>query len=167
MFHLADLCQNQSHVFIQDIQTQEWRIECICNNLQVFFDKSNIYDVNKLLCTSMYDFFTCYGILATQNLIIKKCLEILPDVDPSHFTILAIKMTRNGYLEPLTRYTMRSNTSPLTRASFEECFETFLRAGKYKECELVKTVSASILTGKKPRIGTYQFDVLIDLNFFL
>lgn len=156
-----------SHVFTQDLNTLEWRVDITTNNLQSIFIYGNIYNINKIMCSSIYDFFCNFGILATQKLIEHKCREIIPDVDPGHFKILAIKMTRNGYLEPLTRYTMRNNTSPLTRASFEECFETFLKAGKYQEVENYKTVSANILTGKKPKIGTYQCDILMDPKFYL
>lgn len=164
---LTGIAGIHSHIFSQNIDTQEWQIECITTSINEIFMYPEIYDTNKILCSSMYEFFLCYGILATQNLIIKKCMELLPDVAPCHFKLLAIKMTRNGHLEPLTRYTMRNNTSPLTRASFEECFETFLKAGKFKEVEKFKTVSACILAGKKPRIGTYQCDILIDPTFFI
>ncbi len=44
-------------------------------------------------------------------------------------------MTYSGTIEPITRYTMRNDESPLSRASFEESFETFLKAAKFKEVE--------------------------------
>jgi DNA-directed RNA polymerase subunit A" len=163
---IQGICGITSHYFIQE-DTSYWRIECTTNNLTTIFKYNKIYNIDKLICNSMYDFYCNFGILAVKNLIIKKCIENIPDIDPAHFKLLATKITRNSHLEPLTRYTMRNNSSPLTRASFEECFETFLKAGKFKEKERYKTVSANILSGKKPRLGTYQFDVLIDPRFYL
>ncbi len=54
-------------------------------------------------------------------------------------------MTYSGTIEPITRYTMRNDESPLSRASFEESFETFLKAAKFKEVEPFTGVSASVI----------------------
>lgn len=155
----------QSHVFSQK-NTGEWYIDCLCSSIYIFFMYSHIYNINKIICNSVIDMFQHFGILAAQELIIEKCKEIIPDIDTSHFKILAMCMTKNGIVEPLTRYTMRNNNSPLTKASFEESFETFIKACKFNEKEKFKSISSAIICGKKPQIGTYQSSILMDPSFF-
>lgn len=154
-----------THVFSQK-NNGEWFIDCLCNSINIFFVYSHIYDFSRIICNSVNDMYNHFGILASEELIVEKCKEIMPDIDESHFRLLAIKMTKNGNIEPLTRYTMRNNSSPLTKASFEESFETFIKACKFKETEKFRSISSSIICGKKPQIGTYQCDVLIDPEFF-
>jgi len=155
----------KSHVYMQK-QDGEWYIDCLCNGVSIFFPFSDIYDTTRILCNSVNDINSYFGILVTQELILLKCNEIMPGIDNSHFKILAMRMTKNGYIEPLTRYTMRNNNSPLSKASFEESFETFIKACKFKEKEKFKSISSAIICGKKPHIGTYQCDILIDPKFF-
>lgn len=155
----------KSHVYMQK-PDGEWYIDCLCNGVSIFFPYSYIYDTTRILCNSVNDINTYFGILVTQELILLKCNEIMPGIDNSHFKILSMRMTKNGYIEPLTRYTMRNNNSPLSKASFEESFETFIKACKFKEKEKFKSISSAIICGKKPHIGTYQCDILIDPKFF-
>lgn len=163
--HIIGIEGVNSHMFVHN--NEEWYIDCLCNTINVFFKYSNIYDLNRIICNSIYDMYTNFGILVAHELIIQKCKTIIPGIDESHFKILAMRMTKNGVIEPLTRYTMRNNNSPLSKASFEESFETFIKACKYNEKEKFKSVSSSIICGKKPNIGTYQADILIDPLFFL
>lgn len=155
----------KNHVFVQE-NDGNWKIECASKDVSKFFVHETVYDVNKINCSSVNEIFNTYGILATYEMIIKKCQEIIPEIDECHFKLLADKMTKNGVLEPLNRYTMRNNNSPLAKASFEESFETFLKAAKFKEVEKFKSTSSAIICGKKPRLGTYQFDVLVDPKFY-
>nr|UOX61071.1 MAG: RNA polymerase II [Diabrotica toursvirus 3a] len=153
-------------IFLKDEQNNEWYVQCNVNTLNIFLFYGDVYDLNRIMCTSINDINSIFGILVTQQVIIKKCKEIIPDIDISHYKILAARMTKTGNIEPLTRYTMRLNNSPLTKASFEESFETFLKACKFKEKEKFQSMSSAIICGKKPRIGTYFFDILVDPNFY-
>ena len=155
----------KSHVFMQT-NSGEWYIDCLCNKIMIFFEYSHIFDINRIICNSVNDMFIHFGVLVAYQLIIEKCKEIIPGIDTAHFKLLAMRMTKNGNLEPLTRYTMRNNSSPLTKASFEESFETFIKACKFNEKEKFKSISSAIICGKKPRVGTYQCDILIDPKFY-
>ncbi|CCA61427.1 hypothetical protein AV955_gp070 [Diadromus pulchellus ascovirus 4a] len=145
----------------------EWYVQCLSNGIRIFFDHQDVFDVNRIACNSVHDMNDSFGVLVAQQVILDKCKEIMPGVDESHFRILASKMTKNGTVDPLTRYTMRGNTSPLSKASFEESFETFLKACKFKEKETFNNVSASIICGKKPKVGTYYCDILVDPSFYM
>lgn len=156
----------KSHIFCQT-QTGEWYIDCLCNSISIFFPYNDIYDISRISCNSVNDMNSHFGILTSQQLILEKCKEIIPGIDESHFKILAVRMTKNGFIEPLTRYTMRNSNSPLSKASFEESFETFIKACKFNEKEKFKSISSAIICGKKPKIGTYQCDILIDKSFYI
>lgn len=156
----------ESHIFSQHVDTGEWYVDCLCNSINCFFKYYHVYDLTRIFCNSVSDIYNCFGILVAQELIIEKCKEIIPEIDDCHFKILAMRMTKNGSIEPLTRYSMRNGNSPLSKASFEESFETFIKACKYKEKEKFKSISSSIICGKKPNVGTYQCDVLIDPEFY-
>lgn len=156
----------KSHIFSSDINGN-WFVECLCNSINDIVLLGEIFDMSKLLSSSIAHIQKNFGVLVAQELIIKKCSDTLSEIDSSFFKILAMKMTRNGTLKPLTRYTMRFNPSPLAKASFEESFETFLKASKFKEKENFTSISSSIICGKKPRIGTYQCDILVDYKFFI
>lgn len=51
----------------------------------------------------------------------------------------------------------------LAKASFEESLDNFLKAGFFSETETTQDVSASIICGKRPNIGTGLCDVLLDI----
>lgn len=155
----------KSHIYSRK-PDGEWFIECLCNSISVFFSYPNLYDLTRIMCASITDLNNHFGILVAYESIVSNLTEIIPDIDSSHFKVKAMRMTKNGFIEPLTRYTMRTNPSPLTKASFEESFETFLKACRYEEKEKFKSISSTIICGKKPQTGTYQCDVLMDPSFF-
>lgn len=144
----------------------EWYVECMSDGIDIFFKHQDIYDMTRIISNSVHDMNDTFGIMIAQQIIIDKCQEILTGVNECHFRILASKMTKNGTIDPLTRYTMRNNTSPLSKASFEESFETFLKAAKFNEVENFKSISSSIICGKKPKVGTYNSEILMDPKFY-
>ena len=52
----------------------------------------------------------------------------------------------------------------MSKASFEESLENFLKAGLNGEKETTDGVSASIMLGKLPKTGTGVFDLKVDVN---
>jgi DNA-directed RNA polymerase beta' subunit len=157
----------ESHIYLENTNTGEWYIECLCSGIDLFIPYSHIYNLNRVSSTSINDMYTHFGILAAQEVIVKNCERLVQGVDKCHFKILATRMTKSGSIEPLTRYTMRNTTSPLAKASFEESFETFLKACKFEEVEKFKSISSAIICGKKPKLGTHKCDVLVDPKFYI
>lgn len=155
----------KSHIYSQT-EENEWYIECLAHNFSIFFSYPKIFDLKRISCDSIHEMYSTFGVLAAKELIVKKCKSIIPGIDDAYFKLLAMRMTKSGHIEPLTRYTMRNNNSPLAKASFEESFETFIKAAKYLEHEKFNSISSAIICGKKPRIGTYHCDILIDKSFY-
>ena len=69
--------------------------------------------------------------------------------------LLVDRMTHMGGISSISRYTTKKEDSgPMGKASFEETLDNFLMAGIFCQEETTKGVSASIICGKKPHIGT-------------
>lgn len=155
----------KSHILSQD-NNKEWRVECICNSISIFLPYFDVYDLTRVMCNSVNDMYSLFGVLVADELIMQKCEEIVSDIDSAHFKILAKRMTKNGVVDPFSRYTMRSDKSPFTRASFEESFETLIEVCRNKEVEKFTSVSSAIICGKKAPVGTAFSDILVDPTFY-
>lgn len=145
----------------------EWYIETRGGTFNDINCLSDIFDLTKTKTTSVWDVYNTFGIEATKQFLIQELKTVMDGVDVCHIKLLVERMTYSGTIEPITRYTMRSDESPLSRASFEESFETFMKAAKYKEVEPFNGVSASVIGGKKAEIGTYMCDVYMDIDKLL
>ena len=74
-------------------------------------------------------------------------------------------MTHHGSIVSISRYGMKKEqTGVLGRASFEESTDHFLNAAFYSEKEPIRGVSASIICGKRSRMGTGLCDLLMNLK---
>lgn len=147
--------------------TGEWYIETRGGTFSDINCLSDIFDLTKTKTTSVWDVYNTFGIEATKQFLIQELKTVMDGVDICHIKLLVERMTYSGIIEPITRYTMRSDESPLSRASFEESFETFMKAAKYKEVEPFNGVSAAVIGGKKAEIGTYMCDVYMDIDKLL
>jgi hypothetical protein len=142
----------------------EWYIETRGGSLSNINCLSDIFDLTKTKTTSVWDIYNTFGIEATKQFLIQELKSVMDGVDICHIKLLVERMTYSGTIEPITRYTMRSDESPLSRASFEESFQTFLKSAKYNEEEPFDGVSAAVIGGKKAEVGTYMCNVFMDLN---
>ncbi len=97
---------------------------------------SNIFDLTKTKTTSIWDLYNTFGIEATKQFLIQELKTGHGWGRYLSYKLLVERMTYSGTIEPITRYTMRNDESPLSRASFEESFETFLKAAKLKKLNL-------------------------------
>jgi DNA-directed RNA polymerase beta' subunit len=122
---------------------------------------NNPFDLLNMHTNSIWDIYHTLGIEATKRFIVKELVSILPDIMLCHITLLADRMTYSGIIQPITRYTMRNNETPLHRASFEESFETFLKAARLNEKDPLIGVSATVMTGKKAPVGTEMCDIFL------
>lgn len=141
-----------------------WQVITQGGHLKDLFHLGTIIDLSLIKSNNIWHNLETFGIEATKNFYMEEFLKILSGVDKSWIQLLIDNMTFTGMVEPVTRYTMRNYEGPFTRASFEESFETFLRAAKFKETEDFKGVSASVIVGKKAKAGTYYFDLLFKME---
>ena len=145
----------------------EWYIDTDGSN---FVEIMNIRNVDKIRTrtNNMWEIYEVLGIEAVREFLIQECIDIMESVNLCHVKLLVERMTFSGNIASISRYTMRQDEAgPMSKASFEESTDNFLRAAY--ECDLENTdgVSASIICGKLAKNGTGISSLELDIeNFF-
>ena len=141
----------------------EWVVDTIGGTLKEFATIP-IVDLERTTTNSIWDIYNVLGIEAVKRFLLNELLHVMHGVDIHNIALLVCRMTHSGTISSITRYTMRNENGPMIKASFEESMETFIKAGKYGEVDNFKGVSTAIIGGKKPKIGTNAFNLLVDLS---
>jgi DNA-directed RNA polymerase II subunit RPB1 len=118
---------------------------------------NNMWNINETL-----------GIEATREFLIDEFMNIVSAdgtfINSCHIELLVDIMTFSGTITSISRYGMKNDTfGALAKASFEESLDNFLKAGFFSELETTKDVSASIICGKRPNVGTGLCKILLDI----
>lgn len=122
-------------------------------------------DYTNTISNNVWDIYYTFGIEAARQFMIDEFSKIMEGINTCHVMLLVDKMTFNGTISSISRYTMRNEDSgPFGKASFEETLDNFMKAGIFGQEEPTTGVSASIICGKMARIGTGICDLTLDLN---
>lgn len=122
-------------------------------------------DINKTITNDLWDIYNTLGIDAARNFLIEEFLQLCSGINRCHIQLLADKMTFKGIISSISRYTMRNeDCGPMGKASFEETMDNFLRAGTFGQEESTNGVSASIICGKRSKIGSGFCDLIVDVD---
>lgn len=151
----------------------EWIIETENENK----NKSNVLrelfshplvDFTRTLSNNVWDIYNTLGIEAARQFLVEEVGNVVSDgsyVNDSHIKLLVDVMTFPGTIVSISRYFMKKQAcGPLAKAAFEESLDNFLRSGLFGEKENINGVSAAIMLGKAPKVGTGAFDVVIDVE---
>ncbi|AUS94218.1 RNA polymerase II [Trichoplusia ni ascovirus 6b] len=156
------------HRFVKQVDdkgVESWCLECYCKSIKNFVNTHAIYNALKTTTNRLRDAEQCYGIEVTKAIIIDMSNACLSESVPKAIiTLMANRLTHSGHVEPFTRFTMRSNISPLAKIGFEECLEGCRNAGLFKESERFKTVSSSIICGIMPKVGSNYSKIYVNLD---
>lgn len=141
--------------FNKDIENKEkWMVETEGTNFREILSHPKI-DKVRSISSNIWEIYDTLGVEAVRQFLIEQFSKSMPDVVLSHVMLLVDKMTFKGSISSITRYTMKKeDRGPFSKASFEETLSNFLNAGIYGQEEPVKGVSASIICGKVPKIGS-------------
>lgn len=127
-------------------------------------------EVNKRYTYSnnINEVFLLFGIEAARNLLISEYINNLlsegtSPIDPRHITMIVEFQTNQGRLNPATYIGIqRQPTGALSKASFERSMDIFLEEAVFGRKEVINTISASIMTGKRAEIGTGIVNIQVD-----
>ena len=158
-----------------DVQeNNEWLIETNGINSRTISTQYNNYkkllaidiiDATRTISNNVWDIYEVLGIEAAREFLIQEFMSIMEGINSCHACLLVDRMTFNGNIASITRYTMKKDDSgPFGKASFEETMDNFLNAAVKGEVEPTEGVSASIICGKRANIGTGLIDVKLDLS---
>lgn len=173
----------QSHRLFGIPNVKDYFIERLasCNNEYILHTQGNNYsklltcpwiDASRTISNNMWNIYECLGIEATREFLIQEFTQIVSSdgtfINDCHIALLVDIMTFSGTIISISRYGMKNDQfGALAKASFEESLDNFLKAGFFSERETTKDVSASIICGKRPNIGTGLCDVLLDMDKML
>lgn len=140
-----------------------WYIQTQGGTLKDFYSLDDI-DVDNTSTNNIWDIYNTLGIEAAREFRIKEMVEIMGSgVDLSHIKLRADRLTFTGTIQSLTRYTMRGE-KPFSKVGFEEIMENFYKTARDAEVDDLTGVSASIMCGKRAKVGTSMFDIKLDLE---
>jgi DNA-directed RNA polymerase beta' subunit len=151
--------------FCKDDKLGVWYIQTEGGLLKDFY---SLDDVDKVRTTTsnIWDIYNTLGIEAAREFRVAEMVEIMGSgVDISHIKLRADRLTFTGTIQSLTRYTMRGRgEKPLSKVGFEEIMENFYKTARDAEIDDLAGVSASIMCGKRAKIGTSMFDLKFDFE---
>ena len=145
-------------------EDDEWIIETDGTNLIELFSNPK-FDFKRSYCNNVWDIYEILGIEAARQFLLEEFMSIMDGINICHTQILINRMTHSGSISSISRYTLRkSESGPFGKASFEETMDNFVNAAVNGDIEPTKGVSASIICGKRAKIGTGGFDIQIDID---
>lgn len=119
-------------------------------------------DFTTIISNNIWDIYNILGIEAVRQFMINELNGLMEGINTCHTTLLVDKMTYTGTITSISRYSMRIDESgPFAKASFEETVDNLLKAGSFCEVEKARGISASIICGKKGRVGTGIVDLMM------
>jgi DNA-directed RNA polymerase subunit A" len=152
--------------YVKDDQLGVWYIQTEGGNLRDFYTLPDV-DVDNTCTNNIWDIYNTLGIEAAREFRIKELVEIMGSgVDISHIKLRADRLTFTGTIQSLTRYTMRGE-KPFSKVGFEEIMENFYKTARDAEVDDLTGVSASIMCGKRAKVGTSMFDLKINADIIM
>lgn len=159
--------------FSKDEDTEEWLVETNSINSKKISSQYSSFkrllaldfiDMPRTISNNIWDIYEILGIEATREFLIEEFESIMEGINKVHIELLVDRMTYNGSISSISRYTLRKDESgPMCKASFEETMVNFLKASSQGDTEYTRGVSASIICGKTSGIGTGMSEVHIDI----
>lgn len=147
----------------------EWMISTEGSNLKGLMEL-NLFDFNNVMSNNMWEIYNLLGIEAAREFLVREFTDVISSdgtfINKCHILLLVDTMTCKGDITSISRYSLRSKSSVLSRSSFEESIENFLKSGIFSEIDKMTSISSNIMTGKLSRVGTGICDVMLADSVF-
>tara|TARA_B100001250_G_scaffold411818_1_gene441399 strand:+ start:452 stop:1876 length:1425 start_codon:yes stop_codon:yes gene_type:complete len=156
------------NIFYKRDKNDTWMVESQGSNFQKLLSHPKL-DISKIVSNDMWDIYNVLGIEAAREFLIDEFESIVSAdgtyIDKRHIELLVDIMVFSGNILSISRYGMkREQTGPLAKASFEESLDNFLKASVFGDIESTNGVSASIMCGKRSKVGSGMNEYKIDLD---
>ena len=147
-----------------DYENDEWVINTKGSNLKKLLTHPLI-DPKRLYCNNVWEVTECLGIAYAKKMLLEDFKRTVGGINECHLMLLVDKMMFKGIPTSITRYSMRTNAvGPLSKATFEESIDIIINAAVKTDTEKNTGVSASIICGNQPKIGTGYMGIHIDFD---
>jgi DNA-directed RNA polymerase II subunit RPB1 len=149
----------------------KWCVDTIGGNLTEIL-ACPLIRAETAIPNNMWEIYEVLGIEAVREFLIAEYMNVVSSdgtfINERHVSLLVDMMTHTGVINSISRYGMKkANVGVLSKASFEECLDNFLKAGINGEVESTTGVSASIMCGKRSMAGTGLCKLVPDISMFL
>jgi len=142
-------------------------IEAVGSNLIEVLGMDNI-DSTRTISNEIIEVYEIFGIEAARNHIRNELNLIYnsSDPNPKHIDLMVDVMTYRGVLMQIDRHGInrKDDIGPISKASFEETVNIFVKAAVFGETDNMRGVSANILAGQFCKVGTNSFSLMLDID---
>lgn len=160
--------QGLGPIFFKEGDDGRWCVELGGGNLRRLLYHPRVKGQDTW-SNNMWEIMDVLGIEATREFLIQEFEYVISNdsfMNRRHIQLLVDVMTFTGTITAISRYGVSRNQSgPITKASFEETLDNFLKAGLYGDIETTRGVSASIVCGKPIVSGTGACEIIYDETF--
>lgn len=154
-------------VFYEKRGDGEWTIQTVGTDFLKILNL-DVCDNFRTTSNNVWDIMSVFGIEAAHEFLLGEFNAIMKGINLAHTEVLVARMTFEGVISSISRYTLKSESSSLLgKASFEESLENFVQGSSRGVTERMLGNSASIICGKKTRAGTGFMNLVIDTNAIL
>lgn len=151
----------KEYYFMKD--NDEWLVHAIGSAVLTELVRSPIVDQRRVTSNNPHDIAFLLGIEAAREILFRELCANMDGVNLCHIRLLVDRMTFKGIWQSLDRYTLRSDEiGPLGKATFEQPLDCALLGGVDMQKDHINTISMSVLTGTRARVGTGFMDVMVD-----
>jgi DNA-directed RNA polymerase II subunit RPB1 len=146
--------------------SESWAIKTIGTNLFGILNHPKI-DQLKVVTDSIIETYKCYGIEAARHRIMIEMQNIIDSCNIRHLMLYADVMTCKGTISPLTPSGLkdRERDNILLRAGYSSPVSVLEEAAINCVRSPVIGVSAPLILGTVPNVGTFYNSILIDQDF--
>lgn len=148
----------------------EWMVDTEGSNFLELLSHPKIIN-EEVMCNDMWEIYKVLGIEAAREFLIDEFMNVVSSdgtfINERHVSLLVDIMTFAGTIHSISRYGMKkANVGVLSKASFEESLDNFLKCALKGEIENTNGVSASIMCGKRANLGSGISKIIPDLSQF-
>ena len=126
-------------------------------------------DLLNTISNDVVEMYNVFGIEIARSILFKEIFSAYEkaggEVNSQHISIIVDLMTASGSITSIDRFGMgKSDTDPLSRASFEKSVEQLIDAAVFGEVDHMKGISSRIMAGAVVKGGTGYCDVVLDTD---
>lgn len=141
----------------QDIKTKEWFIDTQGTNLISLLATIGV-DIAGTTSDDIWEIYNVFGIEAVRAFLIDEITRILSFdgtyINPRHISLLVDTMCRTGIITSVNRDGISREVGPIAKGMFEKAVDNFAEASAFGEFDRMKGVSAAVMYGTLPEVGT-------------
>lgn len=126
-------------------------------------------DIYNTISNDIASIYTIFGIEIARTMLLREIINAFERASVlynyQNISILVDLMTSGGYIMSIDRHGInKSDTDPLSRASFEKTVEHLINAAAFSETDNMKGVSSRIMAGLAIKGGTGFCDISLNVD---